>query len=365
MATDEDAASTTYPHQLPLRSNPEIDAFDRSIVKAYHRLLDDDPDLTMPVAAIEALIEALGASSAKTVFETMNLVETQSMRLRQSATVSNPMAVRHGTDLFTQTLMKALKQGPSGAAGNTGAENNDSEFELIRKHLVSNGRLFAERAKDAREKIALQGRFLLTEHCTVLTHGGSRAVGIFLGRAAEAVANRQAPPFKVIYAISENSREKSTKIVADLRAKGIRVATISEGAVAHIMEQVSFVLVGAQAVTAQGGILSTLGTYQIAKLAKDFGKSGKPFYVAAEQHKIGRTFPTCQSKLSGTAEFKQNILDFHKKIDDTETKDSSSSQAAANPLDFTPPTLITSFICDHGVKTTTGIHHEVIETYFN
>ncbi|KAI1265543.1 nagb/rpia/CoA transferase-like protein [Xylariaceae sp. FL1019] len=360
MATDDGAASTStsYPHQLPLRSNPEIDAFD--IVKAYHRLLDDDPDLTMPVAAIEALIEALGASSAKTVFETMNLVETQSMRLRQSPTVSNPMAVRHGTDLFTQTLMKALKQPPSGAA-----VNDDSEFEVIRKHLVSNGRLFAERAKEAREKIALQGRFLLTENCTVLTHGGSRAVGIFLGRAAEAVANRHAPPFRVIYAMSENRREKSTKIVADLRAKGIRVATIPEGAVAHIMEKVSFVLVGAQAVTTQGGILSTLGTYQVAKLAKDFGKSGKPFYVAAEQHKIGRTFPTCQSKLSGTAEFKQNILDFHKKVNDTETSDNASFRAVANPLDFTPPDLITSFICDHGVKTTTGIHHEVIETYFN
>ena len=43
----------------------------------------------MPVAAIEALVELLGASHSSTVFETMDLVKAQSEKLR--AAVTNPI----------------------------------------------------------------------------------------------------------------------------------------------------------------------------------------------------------------------------------------------------------------------------------
>lgn len=113
------------------------------------------------MATIEALIEALGASSATTVFETMKLVEAQSDRLRQSPLVANPMAVRHGSDFFKQYLVRELRQLPSSggaAASSSGTRNEDQQFEVIRQHLLRNGRLFATRAKEAREKIASEGR---------------------------------------------------------------------------------------------------------------------------------------------------------------------------------------------------------------
>lgn len=116
----------------------------------------------MPMATIEALIEALGASSATTVFETMKLVEAQSDRLRQSPLVANPMAVRHGSDFFKQYLVRELRQLPSsgGAASGSGSRSEDQQFEVIRQHLLRNARLFATRAKDAREKIASEGRYV-------------------------------------------------------------------------------------------------------------------------------------------------------------------------------------------------------------
>ncbi|KAI1196193.1 translation initiation factor eIF-2B alpha subunit [Nemania serpens] len=354
--------------QLPIHSSPDVGSFD--IVATYHRLLADDPGLTKPMATIEALIEALGASSATTVFETMKLVETQSDRLRQSPLVANPMAVRHGSDFFKQYLVRELRQLPSsgGAASSSGSRNEDQQFEVIRQHLLRNGRLFATRAKDAREKIASEGRYLIPDKSTILTHGGSRVVSTLLERATERVNGDPPRRFKVIYAISESRETESMAAVAALRAKGISVATIPEGGIAHIMAKVDIVLAGAEVITAQGGIISRLGTYQIAKLAK---VDGKPFYIAAEQHKLGQTFPTDQFSFFG-GKYRQDLLDFQSSkttnhgstaTDETEDEKLAKEVRAATPLDYTPPDLITSFICDHGIKSTVAMEHQVIDMF--
>ncbi|KAI0098220.1 translation initiation factor eIF-2B alpha subunit [Nemania sp. FL0031] len=347
--------------QLPIHSSPDVGSFD--IVATYHRLLADDPELSMPMATIEALIEALGASSATTVFETMKLVETQSDRLRLSPLVANPMAVRHGSDFFKQYLVRELRLIPSGG----GAASEDQQFEAIRQHLLRNARLFATRAKEAREMIASKGRYLIPDKSVILTHGGSRVVYTILERAIERVNGDPPRRFKVIYAMSESRRTESDRVVAALRAKGISVATIPEGGVAHIMAKVNLVMVGAEIITAQGGIISRLGTYQIAKLAKS---EGKPFYVAAEQHKLGQTFPGDQFSFA-TPGFRQDILDFQScktmngTTETTEAEDEKRGKEirSANPLDFTPPSLITNFICDQGLKSTVAMEHLVIDMF--
>ncbi|KAJ2979434.1 hypothetical protein NUW58_g7198 [Xylaria curta] len=201
----------------------------------------------------------------------------------------------------------------------------------------------------------------------VLTHGGSRVVGTLLARAAERINGSPRRRFKVIYAISESRETESNEVVAALRAKGVRVATIPEGGVAHIMSKVDIVFAGAEVITAQGGIISRLGTYQIAKLAK---ADRKPFYVAAEQHKLGQTFPSNQFTF-GCSNFKQDLLDF-RSTDTTDQatpgpenedeKRAGGSRSVA-PLDYTPPDLITSFVCDHGVKSTVAMEHQVIDMF--
>ncbi|KAI2621364.1 nagb/rpia/CoA transferase-like protein [Xylaria nigripes] len=348
------------PGQLPIRGNPDIGSFD--IVATYHRLLSDDPELTMPVATIEALIEALGASSATTVFETMKLVEAQSDTLRQSPMVANPMAVRHGSDFFKQYLVRELRQLPSSSAAvssGAGSQSTDQQFDVIRQHLLRNARLFVTRAKDAREKIATEGRYLIGENYIVLTHGGSRVVGTLLARAAEQFRTEFPRRFKVIYAISESRQSESNKVVADLRDKGIAVATIPEGGVAHVMAKVDIVIVGAEVITAQGGIISRLGTLQIAKIAK---ASNKPFYVAAEQHKLGQTFPLDQFNFD-CPEFNQDLLDFQPGRTHVDGEKQSRQAQSATPLDYTPPDLITNFICDHGIKSTVAMEHQVIDMF--
>lgn len=231
-----------------------------SIVATYHRLLAEDPDLTMPMAAIEALIEFLGHTPVKTVYETIDLVKTQSARLE--AAVPNPLALSHGTHLFSQYLMNSLKQ-PAATAGGGGAktiENPRESFEVVRQHLLRNGRLFAERAKEARERIAVNARRYIRDGQTVLTMGGSRVVGTLLARAAEKYDYGeyvdQPRNFKVIYAIDPALETESNKVVATLREKGVRVATVPFTSIAYVMAKVDKVIVGAEAVSSAQRVFS-------------------------------------------------------------------------------------------------------------
>jgi translation initiation factor eIF-2B subunit alpha len=243
----------------------------------------------MPVAAIEALISILVQSHAITIYETLDLVKTQSSYLKSR--IPNSISLSAGTDLFQRYMISSLKPSSTG------------NFETVRQHLLSNGRLFVTRAKAARERIASYGRHFVRDGSVVLTHGGSRVVGALLGKAAEASKSGGNVRFKVIYVMNEARASESKAVVSSLRAKGVPVATISEGAVGYAMGKVNLVIVGAEGVVENGGIISRLGTYQIGLLAK---AAGKPFYVAAETHKFVRLYPLGQYDLG----IDQDVIEF-------------------------------------------------------
>ncbi|KAH8678919.1 translation initiation factor-like protein eif-2b subunit alpha [Tricladium varicosporioides] len=340
-------------------------AFD--IVETYHRLLREDPDLTMPVAAIEALIELLVQSRAVTVYETLDLVKTQSDYLKSQ--ISNSISLSAGTDLFQRYMISSLKPSSTG------------NFDSVRQHLLSNGRLFVSRAKAGRDRIASYGRHFVRDGSVVLTHGGSRVIGALLGKAAEASASGGNVRFKVIYVMNDARSSESKAVVSSLRAKGVPVATISEGAVGYAMGKVNLVIVGAEGVVENGGIISRLGTYQIALLAK---AAGKPFYVAAESHKFVRLYPLGQYDLG----IDQEVIEF-KTEDDAELTEeeqkladrtprvaetgeyffqscltASKSNSAADAVDFTPPSLISALITESGVLTPSAVSEELISVWY-
>ncbi|KAI0161670.1 nagb/rpia/CoA transferase-like protein [Hypoxylon sp. FL1284] len=341
---------------LPIRNNPDLASFD--IVAAYHKFLAEDPELTMPVAAIEALIEALSRSSAKTVFETMDLIKTQSAKLQGG--VRNPIALTHGTELFQQYLLLSLKQ-PAPDGKETSAHAN---FEVVRQHLMSNGRLFADRARQARELIASAGRPYVRDGEAVLTHGASRVVRTLLVRAAELAPGDRRRNFRVVLVVGDApgaAAECNRVIVAPLRAKGIPVATVPESAAAYAMSKlhlIKMVIVGAEAVSACGGVVSCMGTYQLALLAKQLNK---PFFVATEQHKFGKTFPLNSFDLG----FEQGMLDF--RVSPSKAGVDGRLGALpriADPVDYTPPDLITAFLTDNGVMTPSAVAKQIIEQMY-
>jgi translation initiation factor eIF-2B subunit alpha len=157
--------------------------------------------------------------------------------------------------------------------------------------------------------------------------------------------------------------------VRALRAKGVPVSTIPESAVAYALGKADMVIVGAEGVVENGGIVSRMGTYQIGLLAKAIGK---PFYVVAESHKFVRLFPLGQYDLP----IEQHVVDFKSADDiaeDKKKKQHSSVDASGNkpielPLsdsvDFTPPHLISALITDSGVLTPSAVSEELIKIWF-
>ncbi|KAI9780229.1 MAG: translation initiation factor eIF-2B subunit alpha [Geoglossum umbratile] len=347
------------------------------IVATYRRLLADDPDLTMPVAAIEALVELLAQSQASTISETLNLLETSTQHLKSH--IPNPISLSAGTDVFQRYIIHQLQR-PSGGT-HVGAD-----FQSIRNHLLSNGRLFVSRAKQAREQIAAFGKGFVRDGTTVLTNGRSRVVGALLQRAAETGGGGGSVRFRVIYVLGGSTNTEGDVVVGALREKGVPVAVIGEGAVGYAMGKVDMVIVGAEGVVENGGVISRLGTYQIGLLAR---AAGKPFYVVAESHKFVRLYPLSQYDLP----IEQKVIDFRTATGEeeaaTEAKDADMATAertprasenaqhfgnatrgktevngAGNPVDFTPPDLISALVTEHGVLTPSAVSEQLIKIWF-
>ncbi|KAJ5674614.1 Translation initiation factor eIF-2B subunit alpha [Penicillium maclennaniae] len=312
------------------------------IVASYNELLRSDPDLTMPIAAIEALVLLLTKEPSSTISETLDLLEKSTAILKKAN--PNPIGLSAGTDLFQRYLITTLQRpGQLGPAG---------DFKAIRTHLLSNGRLFIRRAKESREKIAAFGRGFIRDGCTVLTN---------------------AVRFRVIYVLSSfknaddpSGEPEGMETVRALRAKGVPVSTIPESAVAYALGKTDMVIVGAEGVVENGGIVSRMGTYQIGLLAKAIGK---PFYVVAESHKFVRLYPLGQYDLP----INQHVIDFKSDDDITEQKEEPATPTSGDrqielPLcdsvDFTPPHLISALITDSGVLTPSAVSEELIKIWF-
>ncbi|KAJ9300636.1 hypothetical protein DTO271G3_1800 [Paecilomyces variotii] len=347
------------------------------IVSTYNDLLRSDPDLTMPIAAIEALVLLLTHSPSSTISETLDLLEKSTDHLKKS--IPNPIALSAGTDLFQRYLITTLQRpGQLGPAG---------DFNAIRAHLLSNGRLFIKRAKESRDKIAAFGRGFVRDGSTVLTNGGSRVVSALLQKAAEENSGPSAVRFRVIYVLpsahGDSVEPEGLDTVRSLRAKGVPVAVIPESAVAYSLGKVDMVIVGAEGVVENGGIVSRMGTYQIGLLAKAMGK---PFYVVAESHKFVRFYPLGQYDLP----IDQSVIEFKTEEDIDAEKQKPAQNGSKAPedsfnsekekaehmsallngappdkensktvrrdaVDFTPPHLISALITESGVLTPSAV----------
>lgn len=334
----------------------------------------------MPIAAIEALVLLLTHSPSSTISETLDLLEQSTAELKRA--IPNPIGLSAGTDLFQRYLITTLQRpGQLGPAG---------DFNAIRAHLLSNGRLFIRRAKESRDKIAAFGRGFVRDGSTVLTNGGSRVVASLLQKAADEKGGGSAVRFRVIYVLSsfDASRQKAGRepegmeTVRALRSKGIPVATIPESAVAYSLGKADMVIVGAEGVVENGGIVSRMGTFQIGLLAKAMGK---PFYVVAESHKFVRLYPLGQYDLpidQRVIEFKteEDLVDEVQALappDQPATGTSQRDDATLTPaardvhtpiqgegVDFTPPHLISALITESGVLTPSAVSEELIKIWF-
>jgi translation initiation factor eIF-2B subunit alpha len=264
------------PSQPPTPNGASNTSF--NIVSTYNHLLSTDSSITMPIAAIRALLQSLESHPTTTAAETLQYLSTQVALL--TASQPNDLSLSAGTDLFQRYIVWSIEK-----------QGGTSDFSVVRERLLASGEELAQIAAKSRAMVARVGKDLVRGDSTVLTLGGSRVVGALL--AAAAAATTGAVRFRVLYVLPEGGKGEEVEggdIAAKLRETGIPTATVPINAVSHLMgeRRVDLAIVGAEAIVENGGAVSRMGTSLIAWAAKE---RGIPFYVAAESQKFVRRYP--------------------------------------------------------------------------
>ncbi|KAF3136782.1 translation initiation factor eIF-2B subunit alpha [Orbilia oligospora] len=308
------------------------------IREVYLTYLRNDHDLTMPVAAIKSLVDLVERINSQTTAEFLDVLNRGIDALKES--IRNPISLSAGCDLFLRFIVRFLR-------------HSQSMPKLV-AHLKQSYKLFGTRAKDSRKKLANIGSKFITDGCTIMTISYSRVV---LGMMDVALKNHIR--FQVV--VTEGSGGK--RLASILRERGVPVAIIPEGAVGYAMNKVDFVLIGAEGVVENGGIINVLGTCQMATLAKAAGKS---IYAVCETHKFVRLYPIDSYDLPIT----QTVISFS--LDDTKEQQPAKKDTIEEAerigndrfVDFTPPTLLTAIITEAGVLTPSSVSEELLKIWF-
>lgn len=332
---------------------------------------DKAASVALPVAAIKVLLCVIQRSTANTMMGLQDELKSASDHMLQFAhQESNSVllggrshiALASGCELFLSYVTRCFLELP--------------DFTACIAQVLERGERFAGISVAARDRIAEVGQNFIQDGQTVLTHGWSRVVASLLLKAS-----KQNKHFEILILEGrpDASGAKAAKVFADA---GIPTTVLLDSAVGYVMEKVDLVIVGAEGVVENGGIVNKIGTYATAIAAKELGK---PFYVAAESYKFARLFPLNQSDLPESMSDNPSQLDF---VDTTHYTNHTTEQQPQQPsttttipglvdyskygdmvkvknpkCDYTPAKYITLLLTDLGVLTPSAVSDELIRLY--
>jgi translation initiation factor eIF-2B subunit alpha len=288
-----------------------------------------------------------GADSKETV---------KQRRSRRRHHPRSSIALRSGCELFLKYITRTFLELP--------------DFESCRSAVLERGQRFQLLSLASRDRIARAGRDFVAPNSTVLTLGWSRVVAAILLEASrtkhfDLVVLRGHPGDSGLRAAECYARETS-----------IPVTVVPDAAMAAVLERADAVLVGAEGVLENGGIVNEVGTCPLAVCAQS---AGKPVYVAAESYKFARWYPLRQSDLpcydeSGDASSSAHAFTTTANGSEGEAGEMPSEGEGATatknwvrmevpPVDFTPSQFITLLFTDLGVLTPSAVSDELIRLY--
>ncbi|KZS89889.1 nagb/rpia/CoA transferase-like protein [Sistotremastrum niveocremeum HHB9708] len=364
LAPPSAVAAQTISESSPIASPP----FD--IIAAYRRILNDD-SISMPVAAILALVELIEFSTAGTTFELVQALTDGAEQLKSRT--PNSISLSAGVELFVAFV--------------TLFPHESDSFDDLKAELVSEGRKYAQEAQTYRAKIAEFTFKFIKDNAVILTHSYSRVV-------MHALLHAHKHKRISVYVTEARPRGLGIKTCEALTALGVPCTVVLDSAVAYLMDKVDVVLVGSEAVVESGGLINAVGSYQLAIIAK---AHHKPFYALAESYKFHRLFPLSQYDLPTHT---PNILSFPRApasssapglgspsasytaalaaaappptpargLSSTNlghpppaSASMTSDQLARNPeVDYTRPDLITLVFSDVGILTPSGVSQYLV-----
>ncbi|KAI6656895.1 Translation initiation factor eIF-2B subunit alpha [Oopsacas minuta] len=301
------------------------------------QLADEEETTPRALCAVKTLIFFLKGSKDPTISQILeSLLEMQ--KLMEGAT--NSISVTSGCEIFrrfiTLVSMDAL------------------DAEECRAKMIHRGIVFYKRCSEAQNIISKLALPFIRDEVRILTHSYSRVVYSLISAATQARKR-----VRVIVTRAEKAPDtgddttsvaRGEKMVEMLKKIGVPCALILDSAVGYTMDKVDLVLVGAEGVVENGGIINQIGSYQVAVLAK---ACNKPLYAAVECYKFIRMYPLKQDDLSDLNPSGAGTLEKN-----------NSTLPVSNPwVDYTPPSYISLLFTDLGILTPSAVSDELIKLY--
>ncbi len=157
------------------------------------------------------------------------------------------------------------------------ALQSGASLEALRETVIKSAQHFIKSSQQAIKKIGEIGARRIRDGDVILTHcNSSAAISIIL------TAHRQGKRISV-YATETRPRFQGRLTAKILHDAGVPVTLIIDSAVRYFMHEVDKVVVGADAVTANGAVVNKIGTSMIALSAHE---ARVRVFVAAETYKF-------------------------------------------------------------------------------
>lgn len=281
----------------------------------FQKITNEETDVSAGVAAIRTLMEVIKLSQSETVQELETNLKDAIHNIKNC---NVPVAaITSGCELFLRFITLV-------------GMDTVGSFRDCKQLMLDRGNICLKKFDEARGKISKLASKFLIDGSKVLTHSRSRVVLQTLYHA-----HKQNKRFEVFVTTSapDNSGRQMCK---ELQNIGIPCTLILDSAIGYVMEQIDFIMVGAEGVVESGGIVNKIGSYTMAVCAKEMKK---PFYVLTESFKFTRLFPLNQQDLP--AEYKYT----------TKVRESVDLKNAHPYVDYTPPSYITLLFTDIGILT--------------
>lgn len=216
------------------------------------------------------------------------------------------------------------------------SKKTNEDLSTIKTHLVNITNDLYVLSYHAKDKISSFFSHSIKNGCTILVHGYSSTIAYSLIQG-----RKQGKRFKV-YITKAQPDDCGTLMEEELKKNDIDAKVILDIAIGFYMKDVDYVLVGADAVCENGGIINKIGTFTLAICAKNFKK---PFYVMIDSLKFLKIYP----------------------LDQVDVQQSLSKYIIEEDqvcCDYTPPEFITLLFTDIGILTPSAVSDELIQVFY-
>ena len=209
---------------------------------------------------------------------------------------------------------------------------NGDDVGTLRRNVVRASEAFVDQLHRARADLGRVGANRLADGDTVMTHCHSTdalaciEAAVDQGKSISAVVKETRP------------RQQGHITAERLRDVGVPVTLVVDSAARRYLDEVDHVLVGADSIAADGGVIDKIGTSGLAVNARE---RGVPIMTAAQTIKLH------PETLTGhTVEIE--MRDENEVIDD-DARESIGDVAVENPaFDVTPPRYMDAIVTEHG-----------------